>query len=80
MSSHLFHFIHSESSLFQDTVQPPSLVALALPHLPPPFPSIIVNSLKYLQMGSLFLDDLSGVVVGIGFIIYFSGWLAGSNA
>ncbi|KAF8972577.1 hypothetical protein BDZ97DRAFT_1901133 [Flammula alnicola] len=59
-----------------DSVQPPTLVALALPHLPPPLPSIIINSLKYMQMGSLFLDDLSGLVVGIGFIIYFSGWIA----
>jgi len=54
------------------------LLAMALPHLPPPFPSIIVNSLKYMQMGSLFLDDLAGLVVGIGFIVYFSGWFAPS--
>jgi hypothetical protein len=63
---------------FKDAVQPPSIVALVLPHLPPPFPSIIINSLKYLQMGSLFLDDLSGIVVGIGFVIYFSGWFGSS--
>ncbi|KAF9007933.1 hypothetical protein BDQ17DRAFT_179026 [Cyathus striatus] len=55
-------------------VQPPTLLAFALPHLPPPFPSIIVNSLKYLQMGSLFLDDLSGLIVGIGLVIYFAAW------
>ncbi|KAF5376897.1 hypothetical protein D9615_007202 [Tricholomella constricta] len=59
-----------------DAVQPPTLLAIALPHLPPPLPSIIVNGLKYLQMGSLFLDDLSGLVVGLGFIVLFSGWLA----
>jgi len=57
-----------------NSVQPPMLLALVLPHLPPPLPSIIDNSLKYMQMGSLFLDDLAGLVVGIGFIIYFSGW------
>jgi len=62
-----------------DAVQPPSIIALALPQLPPPFPSIIINFLKYLQMGSLFLDDLSGIVVGIGCIIYFSGWFTGSS-
>jgi GET complex subunit GET2 len=50
------------------------LLALVLPHLPPPLPLIIDNSLKYMQMGSLFLDDLAGLVVGIGFIIYFSSW------
>ncbi|GLB36710.1 hypothetical protein LshimejAT787_0309970 [Lyophyllum shimeji] len=59
-----------------DAVQPPTLLALALPHLPPPLPSVIVNGLKYLQMGSLFLDDLSGLIVGLGFIVLFSGWLA----
>lgn len=60
----------------QDAVQPPTLIALALPHLPPTVSSIIMNTLKYLQMGSLFLDDLSGLVVGLGFIVFFSGWLA----
>lgn len=59
-----------------DAVQPPTLIALALPHLPPTVSSIIMNTLKYLQMGSLFLDDLSGLVVGLGFIVFFSGWLA----
>ncbi|RDB24603.1 hypothetical protein Hypma_008217 [Hypsizygus marmoreus] len=59
-----------------DAVQPPTLLAIALPHLPPPLPSVIVNALKYLQMGSLFLDDLSGLIVGLGFIVMFSGWLA----
>jgi len=57
-----------------NSVQPPMLLALVLPHLPPPLPSIIDNCLKYMQMGSLFLDDLAGLVVGVGFIIYFSGW------
>ncbi|KAF8170365.1 hypothetical protein BJ912DRAFT_149475 [Pholiota molesta] len=59
-----------------DSIQPPTLLALALPHLPPPLPSLIVYTMKYMQMGSQFLDDLSGLVVGIGFIIYFSGWIA----
>ncbi|KAG6829898.1 hypothetical protein H0H92_003031 [Tricholoma furcatifolium] len=61
-----------------DTVSPPTLVAVALPHLPPPLPSLITNALKYLQMGSLFLDDLAGLLVGIGFIILFSGWFTAS--
>jgi GET complex subunit GET2 len=52
------------------------LVALALPHLPPPFPSIILNILKYFQMGGLFLDDVAGLVVGVGFLILFAGWSA----
>ncbi|KAF8168444.1 hypothetical protein B0H34DRAFT_761211 [Crassisporium funariophilum] len=63
-----------------NSIQPPMLLALALPHLPQPLPSIIVNALKYMQMGTLFLDDLAGLVVGIGFIIYFSGWFAQSSS
>ncbi|KAG6874132.1 hypothetical protein C0995_005548 [Termitomyces sp. Mi166 len=61
-----------------DTAQPPTLLTFVLPHLPPPLPSVIVNAFKYLQMGSLFLDDLAGLLVGIGFIIMFSGWFATS--
>lgn len=53
------------------------LLALALPHLPPPFPSIITNGLKYLQMGGLFLDDLAGLIVGLGFLVLLAGWLSG---
>jgi hypothetical protein len=64
------------SLILQDTVQPPALLALALPHFPPPIPSIIMNVMKYMQMGSVFLDDLAGLVVGIGFIVYFAGLFA----
>lgn len=60
-----------------DVVQPPALLALVLPHLPPPIPSVIMNVMKYMQMGSVFLDDLAGLVVGIGFIVYFAGLFAG---
>ncbi|KAG6899339.1 hypothetical protein C0993_011127 [Termitomyces sp. T159_Od127] len=61
-----------------DAVQPPTLLAFVLPHLPPPLPSVIMNGLKYLQMGSLFLDDLAGLLVGIGFVVMFSGWFTTS--
>lgn len=57
-------------------MEPPGLLAFALPHLPPTVSSVIMSTLKYLQMGSLFLDDLSGLVVGLGFLVFFSGWLA----
>jgi len=36
-----------------------------------------MNGLKYMQMGGLFLDDLAGIVVGLGFVVYFSGWVKG---
>lgn len=58
-------------------VQPPALLALALPHLPPPFPSIITNGLRYIQMGGAILDDLSAVVFGIGMVVLITGWFAG---
>ncbi|KAJ7431512.1 hypothetical protein B0H11DRAFT_850477 [Mycena galericulata] len=59
-----------------DAWRPPTLLALALPHLPPPIPSVIVHSMKYLQMGSLFLDDVAAVIVGIGLVIWLATWRA----
>jgi len=48
---------------------------MVIPQLPPPFPSLIVNSLKYIKMLSMLVDDVAGLVVGLGFIIYFAGFL-----
>ncbi|ESK95560.1 hypothetical protein Moror_12634 [Moniliophthora roreri MCA 2997] len=61
-----------------DNPQLPTLLAMALPHIPPPFPSIIVNGLKYLQMGSILLDDLAILTVGTGLIIWVAGLFIGS--
>ncbi|KAJ4485349.1 hypothetical protein J3R30DRAFT_1344462 [Lentinula aciculospora] len=58
-----------------DAVQPPMLLAMALPHLPPPFPSIIINGMKYMQLGSILLDDLAILTVGVGFYIWIAGLL-----
>ncbi|KAF8150366.1 hypothetical protein K438DRAFT_1624431 [Mycena galopus ATCC 62051] len=49
-----------------DAFRPPTLLALALPHLPPPISAVIVHGMKYMQMGSMFLDDVAGVIVGLG--------------
>ncbi|KAN0101124.1 hypothetical protein V8E55_001108 [Tylopilus felleus] len=57
-------------------VQPPALLSLALPHLPPPFPSLIMNGLRYVRMGSAFLDDIAAVVFGIGMIVLITSWFA----
>lgn len=46
------------------------LLALALPSLPPPLPALITHGMKYLQIGGVFFDDLSALIVGIGFIIW----------
>ncbi|TFK71729.1 hypothetical protein BDN72DRAFT_837308 [Pluteus cervinus] len=59
-----------------NAVQPHALIALALPHLPPPFPQIIINGLKYLQMASLVLDDIAALIFGIGILILYSTWFA----
>lgn len=61
----------------QDTPQLPMLLALALPHLPPPIPSLTTNGLAYLKIGSVFLDDIAGLLVGIGLMIWVASWLAG---
>ncbi|RDX51570.1 hypothetical protein OH76DRAFT_1435579 [Lentinus brumalis] len=59
-----------------DPIQPPMLLALALPHLPPPLPAVITNGLKYLQIGGVFLDDISALIVGVGFLIWVANWVA----
>lgn len=61
--------------LYQDAIEPHFLVALALPHLPPPFPSLIINGLKYLHMGGFFLDDLAGLLFGLGVCVVVGGML-----
>ncbi|KAJ6456192.1 hypothetical protein C8R45DRAFT_1222294 [Mycena sanguinolenta] len=58
-----------------DAFRPPTLVALALPHLPPPISSLIVHGMKYMQMGSMFLDDVAAVIVGIGLVIWLATWI-----
>ncbi|KAI0271732.1 hypothetical protein BC834DRAFT_967165 [Gloeopeniophorella convolvens] len=61
-----------------DSTQPPMLLALALPHLPKPFPSIIVHGLKYLQMAGALLDDFAAALVAFGLFIaasaIYSDW------
>jgi len=62
--------------LLQAQVQPPKLLALALPHLPPPLRSSITNGLQYMQLASLFMDDIAAIVFGIGVVILVATWLA----
>ncbi|KAI0089902.1 hypothetical protein BDY19DRAFT_91760 [Irpex rosettiformis] len=57
-----------------DPVRPHMLVSLALPHLPPPIPSVVLNGMKYWQICSVFLDDIAVLLFGIGLIIWFSSW------
>jgi len=62
-----------------DDIQPPMLVSLALPHLPPPLPAIIIVGITYLQVGGVLLDDIAGLVVGMGLIVGISSWVVGSR-
>jgi hypothetical protein len=55
-----------------DTVQPPLLLSLALPHLPKPLPSIIMHGFGYMQLAGAILDDLAAAVVGVGLFIVAS--------
>lgn len=52
------------------------LLSLALPHLPSPLPSIILNGMKYLQIGSIFVDDIAVLLFGIGVLIWVASWFA----
>ncbi|THV01224.1 hypothetical protein K435DRAFT_776070 [Dendrothele bispora CBS 962.96] len=56
-----------------DKPQPPALLALALPHLPAPIPSIVINGMKYLQMASVFFDDFALVAFGMGILVWVAG-------
>jgi hypothetical protein len=62
----------------QDSTQPPLLLALALPHLPKPLPSIIMYGLRYLQILGTLVDDLAAAVVAMGFFIaaskFYENW------
>ncbi|KAI5118517.1 hypothetical protein M0805_007686 [Coniferiporia weirii] len=58
-------------------IQPPALLALALPHLPPMVRSVITNALAYVRMGGMLLDDVAGLVVGVGVLIWVAGWVVG---
>ena len=53
----------------QDSVQPPLLLSLALPHLPKPLPSIIMHGLGYMQLAGAILNDLAAAVVAVGLFI-----------
>jgi len=53
----------------QDAIEPPKLVRLALPYVPPPYSAYIIRGLKYFQMISAFLDDIAILIVGLGLLI-----------
>lgn len=68
--------LQANYSLEQNPTQLPQLVALVVPHLPAQFASIIVNMFTYIGMVGLLLDDIAGLVLGVGIIVWASGLLA----
>jgi GET complex subunit GET2 len=54
-------------------VRPPMIVQMALPSLPPPFPNLILNGFKYYQILGTLLDDVAGVIVGLGIFVWLMG-------
>jgi len=60
-------------------VQLPTLLAMALPHLPPTLSFVITNGLTYLRMLGSLLDDLAGLVVGVGLFICCATLVSGSQ-
>ncbi|TRM63009.1 hypothetical protein BD626DRAFT_44630 [Schizophyllum amplum] len=59
-----------------DAVQPPALLALALPHLPPALSSTIVHGMKYVRMAGLVLDDVAFLVLALAALVVVAGWMA----
>jgi hypothetical protein len=59
----------------QDQVEPPMLVALALPHLPPNISSIIRHGLKYGKMLGALLDDLAAVIFAFAICVVIGSYL-----
>ncbi|PBK78415.1 hypothetical protein ARMSODRAFT_947319 [Armillaria solidipes] len=54
----------------------PFLLNMAVPFLPPQLSSTIVYGWKYLSLFSMLLDDLAGLIVGLGFIVLLASWFA----
>ena len=73
----LFHALTQALSRLQNPIQPPTLLALALPHLPPQLRSLITNGLAYLRMGGMLLDDIACLIFGIGLLVWVAGWVSG---
>ncbi|CAE6506940.1 unnamed protein product [Rhizoctonia solani] len=71
--------LHSLSIFYDPTpIEPTGVLGLVIPHLPQPFPSIIIHSMKYLKLGGVFLDDLSIVIFILGVTVFVSSFKASS--
>lgn len=69
--------ISCQTDAHQDRVALPGIVSFALPHLPPPIPSLIVNGAKYYTMLGMLLDDIAALVFALGVVVWIHGyWVA----
>ncbi|KAK0463891.1 uncharacterized protein EV420DRAFT_1520601 [Desarmillaria tabescens] len=59
-----------------DAAPLPFLLNMAVPLLPPQLSSTIVYGWKYISLFSMLLDDLAGLIVGLGFIVWLASWFA----
>lgn len=70
--------LHSLSIFYDPTpTAPTGILGMVIPHLPQPFPSIIIHSMKYLKLGGALLDDLSIVIFIFGLTVFISSFKAG---
>lgn len=63
-------------TVVQDPVRPPMLLSMALQQMPPTVSSIVLNGMKYMQIGSVFFDDVAALLVGLGLLIWLASWLS----
>ncbi|KAH7330617.1 hypothetical protein B0J17DRAFT_158042 [Rhizoctonia solani] len=69
--------LHSLSIFYNPTpIEPTGIFGMIVPHLPQPFPSIIIHSMKYLKLGGVLLDDLSIVIFILGITVFLSSFTA----
>lgn len=45
---------------------------MAIPHLPKPFPALITNGFKYVEIGNMFIDDLAVAIFAIGIVVWIA--------
>lgn len=48
---------------------------MALPALPSPLRSTVLNGLRYFQMFGVLMDDISAALISVGLLVYLSTWL-----
>jgi len=67
--------LHSIRIYFEPPPQPPSgMIGMAIMNLPQPLPNLITAGMKYFAMGGALMDDLSVLLLAVGFVVWGAGW------